>query len=117
MTSIRNPTRIDFDKVIPFKVQMKLDIPNLEGNIDEQYGDSWIQQLESYFSANQLYEAEKVTLRYLQMSTSVQYYWWENLSTKSQVDSNSIDTWEIFFEHVKKEFYPCRYIKQQYKKW
>ena len=36
MTSIRNPMRIEFDKVIPFKVQMKLDIPNLEGNIDEQ---------------------------------------------------------------------------------
>ena len=95
--------RIDFDKVIPFKVQMKLDIPNLEGNIDEQYGDSWIQQLESYFSPNQISEAEKLTLRYLKMSTSV-HCWWENLSTKSKVDNNSINTWEKFVEHVKKEF-------------
>ena len=40
LTSIRNPMRIDFDKVIPFKVQMKLDIPNLEGNIEEEYVDN-----------------------------------------------------------------------------
>ena len=95
--------RIDFDKVSAFKVQMKLDIPNLEGNIEKEYVDNWIQQLESYFSINQISEAKKLTLRYLKMSTSV-HCWWENLSTKSQVVSNSIDTWEKFVEHVKKEF-------------
>ena len=40
LTSIRNPMRIDFDKVSAFKVQMKLDIPNLEGNIEEEYVDN-----------------------------------------------------------------------------
>ena len=32
-------------------------------------------------------------------------------------DRDTIDTWEIFVEYVLKEFYPPKYIEQQYKKW
>ena len=35
-----NPMRNAFDKVIPFKMQMSLNILNLEGNIDAEYVDN-----------------------------------------------------------------------------
>ena len=70
-----------FDKVIPFNVQMNLDILNLEGNIDVEYEDKLIQQLDTYFCANQLSEDEKVIIAYMKMFTSI-HYWWKNISTK-----------------------------------
>ena len=67
-TSVSNPERNAFDKIIPFKVKIKLDILKLEGNIDTPVIDNWIQQLESYFYENQLFEVEKVTIESLNMS-------------------------------------------------
>ena len=71
------------DKISPSKVQMNLDIPNLEGNIDAESVDNWVQQLESYYMVNQLYKVEDITIASLKMSTFVQC-WWENLSTKME---------------------------------
>ena len=65
---------------------------------------------------NQLSEAEKITIVSLKMSTSV-HSWWENLSTKMEKEEDPIDTWEKFVEYVRKEFYPPKYLEQQYKKW
>ena len=46
---------------------MNLDIPNLEGKIDAEFVDNWVQQLESYYLVNQLSEAEKITIASLNM--------------------------------------------------
>ena len=46
--------RSNSNKISPFKVRMNLDIQNLEGNIDVESVDNWVQQLESYHSMNQL---------------------------------------------------------------
>ena len=62
-------TRTYFDKIIPFKVKMNLYIPNLEGNIDVESVNNWVQQLESYYSVNQLFEVENITIASLKMST------------------------------------------------
>ena len=40
-------TQSHSDKISPFKVQMNLDIPNLEGKIDAESVNNWVQQLES----------------------------------------------------------------------
>ena len=63
--------RSKFNKIIPFKVKMNLDIPDLEGKIDVESVDNWVQQLESYYSVNQLSEAENITIASLKMSTYV----------------------------------------------
>ena len=52
---------------------MNLDIPNLKGKIDAESVDNWVQQLESYYSVNQLSESEKITIESLKMSTYVHY--------------------------------------------
>ena len=62
---------------------MNLDILNLEGNIDVESVDNWVDQLESYYAVNQLFEVEKITIASLNMSTSL-HRWWENLSTNME---------------------------------
>ena len=76
-------TRHHSDQISPFKVKMNLDISNLEGKIYVESVGNWVQQLESYYSVNQLSKAENITIASLKMSTSV-HYWWENLSTKME---------------------------------
>ena len=61
-------------------MQMNLDILNLEGKIDAESVNDWVQQLESYNAVNQLFEAENITITSLKMSTFV-HCWWENIST------------------------------------
>ena len=81
--SRESSTQHHSDKIISFKVQMNLDIPNLEGKIDAESIDNWVQQLESYYAVNQLSEAEKITIASLHMSTFV-HWWRENISTKME---------------------------------
>ena len=102
------------DKIIPFKVQMNLDIPNLEGKIDVESVDNWVQQLESYYAVNRISEAEKITIASLKMSISV-HCWWESLSIKKEKEGDPIDTWVKNFKDIWKEFYMPKYLKQQYK--
>ena len=103
------------NKISPFKVQMNLDIPKIEGNIDAEFVDNWVQQLESYYAVNQLSESEKITIVSLKMSTSV-HFWWENLSTKMEKEKEPIDTWVKIFEYVRKDFYLPKYLEHQWKK-
>ena len=90
---------------------MNLDIPNLEGNIDAKFIDNWIQQLELYYAVNQLFEAKKITIASLNMSTSI-HCWWENLSTNMGKEEDPINTWVKFFEYFSKYFYSLKYLEK-----
>ena len=109
-------TRSHSDKISPFKVKMNLDISNLEGKINMEYVDNWVQQLEYYYSVNQLFEVKNITIASLKMSTFV-HCSWENLSTKMEKEGDPIDTWVKFVKYVPKEFYPPKYLEHHYKKW
>ena len=76
-----------------------MDIPNLGDKIDVESVDNWVQQLESYYVVNQQFEAEKLTIASLNISTYV-HYWWENLSKKMEKEEDPIDTWVKFVEYV-----------------
>ena len=89
---------------------MNLDIPNLEGNIDVESVDNWVQQLEYYYVVNQLSEVEMINIASLKMSTFV-HWWWENLSTKMEKEGDPIERWVKFVEYVQNEFYPPKYLE------
>ena len=97
--SKESSTRSHFDKINPFKVKMNMHIPNLEGNIDVESVNNWVQQLESYYSVNQISKVENITIASLNMSTSI-YCWLDNLSTMMKKEGDPIDTWVNFFEYV-----------------
>ena len=109
-------TRPDSDKINPFKVQMNMDIPNLEGNTNAESIGNWVQQQESFYNVNQHSEEENITISSLKMSTSV-HYSWENLLTKMEKEGDPINTWVKFVEYVQREFYPPKYLEEKYKKW
>ena len=90
---------------------MNLNILNLEGKIDAESVNNWVQQLESYYSLNQLSEAEKITITSLKISNCI-HWWRENLSPKMEKEGNPIDTWIKFVKYVRKEFYPPKYLEQ-----
>ena len=50
---------------------MNLNIPNLEGNINANSVDNWVQQLESYYYVNQLSEVENITIVSLKVGESI----------------------------------------------
>ena len=104
-------TQSHSDKIIPFKVQMNRDIPNLEGNINTKSVKNWVQQLEYYYAVNQLSGVENITIAPLKMSTSV-HCWWENLLTKMEKEEDPIDTWVKFLEYVREEFYLPNYLEK-----
>ena len=83
---------------------MNMDIPNLEGKIDVESIKNWLQQLESYYSMNQPFEMENITIASLKMSTFV-HCWWENLSKKLEKEGDPIDTWVKILKYIQKEFY------------
>ena len=80
---------------------MNLDILNLEGQIDTESIDNWVQQLESYFVVNQLSEVENITIMALNMSSSI-HCWWDNISTKMEKEEDPIESWAKFVEYVRK---------------
>ena len=74
---------------------MNMDILNLEGKIDVEFVDNWVQQLESYYIVNQLFEVENISIASLKMSTFV-HCWWENLSRKMEKEEDPTETWVKF---------------------
>ena len=78
---------------------MNLNISNLEGKINMESVNNWVQQLEYFYVVNRLFEAENITISSLKMSTSV-HCRRKNLSTKMKKEEDPIDTWVKFFEYI-----------------
>ena len=87
-----------------------MDILNLEGNIEAESIDNWVQQLESYYAVNNLSKVENITIASLNMSTSV-HCWWDNLSTKMEKEGDLVDKWVKFVKYIRKELYPPMYLE------
>lgn len=52
----------------PFKVEAKLEIPSYDGQIDIERLNSWLKQLEVYFSVYKIKEMQKISFAPLKMS-------------------------------------------------
>ena len=73
-TSVESLMRSQYDKIIPFKVKMNLDIPNFEGNTDVKFVDNCVEQLESYNFVNQLSKEKNITITSLEISNFVHFW-------------------------------------------
>jgi hypothetical protein len=65
----------------PFKVQINIDIPIFEGQIDADVVDKWLNILEGYFSVHNFSNREKITFALLKAITHVKD-WWETFCEK-----------------------------------
>ena len=60
----------------PFKVQVNFDIPLFEGQIDANAPKKWLNLLEGYYSVQNNFDSEKITIALLKFLPHVRA-WWE----------------------------------------
>jgi hypothetical protein len=68
---------------IPFKVQINLDIPTFEGQIDADVVDKQLNLLEGYFSFHNFSNRENITFSLLKVIPHVKD-WWESFCEKKE---------------------------------
>jgi hypothetical protein len=71
-----------FGGTSPFKVQVNFDIPLLEGQIDANALEKWLNMLEGYFFVHNFSDKEKITYALLKALPRVKH-WWETYSEQS----------------------------------
>ena len=92
--------------VVPFKVQINLDIPIFEGQIDADVVDKWLNLLEGYFSVHNFSNREKITFALLKAIPHVKD-WWETFFERKEIEEPSlftvVVTWESFRDDIKEQ--------------
>nr|GEX36062.1 hypothetical protein [Tanacetum cinerariifolium] len=84
-----------------FKVEARIDILTYDGTVDAEKLDSWIDQLETYFTLYGFSSSDKVVYAWLKL-TSHALAWW-NSQLKTREDDVS---WKEFTRLLRREFYP-----------
>jgi hypothetical protein len=104
----------------PFKVQINLDIPILEIQIDADVVDKWLNLLQGYFSIHNFSNRENITFALLKVVPHVKY-WWETFCEQKEIEEPSLftvtTTWESFRDVIKEQYYPVRSYDDLYTKW
>ncbi|GKB75236.1 hypothetical protein Tco_0942131 [Tanacetum coccineum] len=110
-----NKTRVFPPRVShkPFKVEARIDIPSYDGTVDAKKLDSWIDQLETYFTLYGLSSTEKVSFARLKL-TSHALAWWNSFLKMTQEEKV---TWNDFKRKLCQEFYPMGYSQDRRSRW
>ena len=90
----------------PFKVQINLDIPIFEGQIDAYVVERWLNLLEGYFSVHNFLNREKITFALLKAIPHVKD-WWETFCEQKETEEPSLftvtSTYDFFRDAIKKQ--------------
>jgi hypothetical protein len=104
----------------PFKLQINLDIPIFEGQIDVDVVYKWLNLLEGYFSVHNFSNREKITFVLLKAIPHVKD-WWETFCEQKETEEPSLftvtATWESFRDDIKEQYYPVGSYDDLYTKW
>jgi hypothetical protein len=88
----------------PFKVQINLDIPIFEGQIDADVVHKWLNLLEGYFSIHNFLNRENITFALLKPVPRVKD-WWKTLCEQKEIEEPSLfkvtATWDFFRDVIK----------------
>ena len=96
-----------FGDASPFKVQVNIDIPLFEGNIDADALDNWLNILERYFFVHNFFDREKITFRLLKVVPLVQNWWGTYCEKNSSYDSGMFETnptWASFIDAIREQY-------------
>jgi hypothetical protein len=75
----------------PFKVQIKLDVPIFEGQIDTYVVDKLLNLLEGYFFVHNFSNRENITFALLKVVPHAKD-WWENFCEQKETEEPSLFT-------------------------
>jgi hypothetical protein len=120
LTTERDKTHNDANSLLvtgarpqPFKVEARIDIPTFDGTIDAEKLDSWVDQLETYFTLYGFSSGEKVAFARLKLTSHVLAWWNAFLKTN---DDREI-SWKEFTQLLRQEFYPMGYSQDRWLRW
>lgn len=97
----------------PFKVEAKIDIPTFDGTIDVEKLDSWIDQLETYFTLYGFSSTEKVAFARLKLTSHALAWWNSHLKTMTEEDVK----WNQFTRLLREEYYLMGYSQEWWSRW
>ncbi|GJW95820.1 hypothetical protein Tco_0175492 [Tanacetum coccineum] len=97
----------------PFKVEARIDIPSYDGTVDAEKLDSWLDQLETYFTLYGFTSTEKVSFARLKL-TSHALAWW---NAQLKMTREEEITWNEFKRLLRQEYYPIGYSQDRFSRW
>ncbi|KAA8518207.1 hypothetical protein F0562_015681 [Nyssa sinensis] len=100
-------------KLRPFKVEARVEIPTFDGTVDAKKLDSWIDQLETYFTLYGFSSTEKVSFARLKLINHALTWW--NAYLKNGPEQEI--TWKAFTQLLRQEFYPMGYSQNRWARW
>jgi hypothetical protein len=100
-----------------FKMEAKVDIKPYQCEIDALKLNHWLQQLEVYFGVHYIDEEQKISFVRLK-SEGHALSWWESHTKTFRLEGDPlVARWEDFKILIKSQFYPIRYVKDQWIWW
>nr|GFB64478.1 hypothetical protein [Tanacetum cinerariifolium] len=96
----------------PFKVEARIDIMTYDGTIDAEKVNSWINQLETYFTLYGFCSKEKVIFARIKL-VSHALAWWNSMLKRLSEEV----TWKVFTSLLQQEFYSMRYSQDRWTRW
>jgi hypothetical protein len=92
----------------PFKVQINVDIPIFEVQIDADVVDKWLNLLEGYFSVHNFFDIENIAFVLLKVVPHVKD-WWDTFCVKKETEGSTLfvvaPTWGSFRDVIKEQHY------------
>lgn len=104
----------------PFKVQVNFDIPILEGLIDADVVDKWLDLFEGYFSVHDFSNLEKITFALLKPAPHIKDWWETYYEQKDESEPwlfLATPTWNYFRDAIKEHYYLVESYEDKYMKW
>ena len=104
----------------PSKVQVNFHIPIIEGQIDADTIDRWLNLLEGYLSVHDFYDREKIIFALLKAAPHVKDWWETYCENKDQTKPSLfsfVPTWNYFRDAIKEQYYPMGRYEYKYIQW
>ena len=113
-------SRSYYRSTTPFKVQINFDIPIVEGQIDVDVVDKWLNLLEGYFFAYDFSSQEKISFTLLNAGPHIKQWWEAYCEQKDESMASQFSaapTWNSFWDSIKERYFHVESYEDKYIKW
>ncbi|CAL8137533.1 unnamed protein product [Prunus armeniaca] len=95
------------------KIDVKIDIPANDGEINTEKLDNWIDQLETYYTIYEYNNRQKINVATLKLTKNA-LTWWKAYNKRYSITTM---TWKKFKRAIRKQFYPVGFEDDRWFKW
>ncbi|KAK4397971.1 RNA-directed DNA polymerase [Sesamum angolense] len=96
----------DDDRALVFKVKVPDPKPFGSAHSAKEL-ENFLWDMETYFQAARIPEAEKVTITSMYLTGNAKLWWRTRLSDDASANRDKIETWDVWKKELKDQFLPC----------